>query len=398
MERLPVKTPLGKLISLEIYHYFDGPKLFSCINTAGQRYLVFWLGDEDGKDKWLYVPLSETRLQLARSGGISLRNVCLNPEDDYLWLIDLSTDSDIPTRAEAILPVQLPPSDLPAEGSFLTFKTQTLPSIEETVTLRAKRTRCEIIDLALKPEGALRNEIATRTLGTALVNTQDLLESVVYARAGYKSRQGRPPTHLRKAAQIYAVGVFPSSFGIRLESRRVNMFGDSDLRPAIEDLFKLISAGMDRDKLKTLLTELGGRVAARYTVLLGSLANNSTDLKATWASPKYPEKTEAIAITWKEAQSTRDILLTTIDEFTETFKISCRLDGIDLHTKTFDLVNLETNERLSGRVLDSFIEAAKLAAARVPASYVATLEQHQEVITITSETKEKYSLVMLEER
>lgn len=399
MNRLPIKTQLGRLIPLETFHYFDGPKLFSCSNTAGQKYLVFWLGDESGEDRWLYVPISETRLQLARSGGISLRNVCLQPEDGLLWLINLPFDSDKPTKVELITPEKLSLSDLPIEDSYLTFETRTLPLVEETTSLRAERTWREIIDLALNPEGERRNEIAANTLGKALVNTQELLESVLFAVTGYKSKKVRPPTYLREKAQLRAVGVFPSSFGMRLQSReQADVFGDTGLGSAIESLINLINAGADRDRLKSLLTELGGRVAARYAILLGSLVSSSTDLNIKWASPKYPGRTEINEITWEDASRTADILRTTMEEFTETFKISCRLEGIDIHRKTFDLVNLETDERLSGRVFDSFIKAAEVASAKVPAHYIATIEQHQEISEVTGETKEKYSLVMLEEK
>lgn len=398
MHRLPTNTPLGKLQLLEVYHYFDGPKLFSCTNTAGQRFLAFWLGDDDGSDRWLYVPVSHTRLMLARSGGLSLRTLCNTPEDGWLWTITLPLDSTEPSSVQPISPEQLPAVDFPTEDSFLSLETQTLPPIEETASLRAERTRSEILDLALKPQGGRRNEIAARTLGVALVNTQDLLESIVYSRAGYKSRRGRPPTHLRQSCELTAVGVFPSSFGMRLESKvQADIFGETTLRPALENLVALVSAGLERETLKAVLSELGGRVAARYTVLLNSLAQNNTDFKATWASPKSPTEPSSFSLTWREAERTVDILLTTIDEFTDTFKIRCRLDGIDLYTKTFDLVNLESNERLTGQILDSLIEAAKVAAARVPAEYLATIEQRQEIIAVTGETKEKYSLVMLEE-
>ena len=398
MHRLPTNTPLGRLQLMEVYHYFDGPKLFSCTNTAGQRFLAFWLGDDQGNDRWLYVPVSQTRLILARSGGISLRTLCKVPEDGWLWIITLPSDSTEPLSVQPVFAEQLSPNDFPSDDSFLSLETQTLPPIEETASIRAERTRSEILDVALKPQGERRNEIAARTLGVTLVNTQDLLEAIVYSRAGYKSRRGRLPTHLRQSSELTAVGVFPSSFGMRLESKvQADMFGETTLRPALENLVVLVSAGLDRENLKAVLSELGGRVAARYTLLLNSLAQNNTDLKATWASPKTPTTSTSFSISWREAQRTVDVLLTTIDEFTDTFKIRCRLDGIDLYTKTFDLVDIESNERLTGQILDSFIDDAKVAAARVPAEYVATIEQRQEVIAITGETKEKYSLVKLDE-
>lgn len=398
MRRLPTNTPLGKLQLLEVYHYFDGPRLFSCTNTAGLRFLAFWLGDERTTDRWLYVPVSHTRLQFARSGGMSLRQLCQSPEDGILWLITLPIDSSEPTSVSPIFPEQLAPEDTPAEDSFLTLETDTLPPIEETAALRAERSRSEVLDIALKPPGARRNEIGARVLGSTLVNTQDLIEAIVYSRAGYKARRGRPPTHLRQASELNAVGVFPSSFGMRLESKvQADIFGDTTLRPALEQMASLISAGLDREHLRAILSELGGRVAARYTVLLNSLAQNNTDIKAEWASPKSPRETQTFSFTWREAQRVADILLTTIDEFTETFTIRCRLDGIDVHTKQFDLLNLETNERITGQILDAFIEAARRAAARVPAEYVATIEQRQEIVAVTGETKEKYSLVSLKE-
>lgn len=128
METLPAGTPLGRLKVLEVYHYFDGPRLFACANVSGQKFLVFWLGDEDGADKWLYVPVSDTRLREVRSGAISLRRACKDPEDGFVWVVETPFQPNGKAGPTAFDPSELPDEYLPADDSFLSLEEQALSS------------------------------------------------------------------------------------------------------------------------------------------------------------------------------------------------------------------------------------------------------------------------------
>jgi hypothetical protein len=158
----------------------------------------------------------------------------------------------------------------------------------------------------------------------------------------------------------------------------------------------LIRIGADQNALKSQLANLGGRVAARYAVFLRTLAQHKLDLKLDWASPAKPKNVQHAEIPWGLAQATAEILLATIEEFTEQLLVRGRLEGIDVDRKTFNLVNLDTSERLSGKVLDDYVSVAHKAAAQVPADYTATLIVVQEVNPTTGEVRDRYQLSKLE--
>jgi len=395
MTHLPRNTVLGNLKLAEVFQYFDGPKLFSCFNTTGQYYLVFWLGDDGNKDSWLYVPISSPRLSMARSGTISLKNICLNSENEYVFKVETITTDFEKSTITYLKSSELKDEDLPAEDAYLNLPAETIPKLEESVIIRAERSIRDVVDLSLRVEGENRSDIAVNILGKALVNVQALIESIVYAKAGYVSRFGRTPKHLSEKARLNVIGVFPSSFGIRLEAEnQSDMFGESEVYDALKDFNNLIVAGINAEKLKLVLSDLGGKVAARYAILLDSMAANLTDLKVNWASPKFPGKSQSSEIGYRNAKLTAQILYSTLDQFIETIKINCDLVGLDVHTKKFDLINLESNGRMVGNISDSFIKEVKYT--RVPAKYIATLEQVEEVVSLTGETREKYTLVLLE--
>ena len=56
-----------RLETLEIYVYYDEPVLFSCKNSAGEKFLAVAL--EEG---WGYIPISEEALTDIKSGNVDL--------------------------------------------------------------------------------------------------------------------------------------------------------------------------------------------------------------------------------------------------------------------------------------------------------------------------------------
>jgi len=128
---LPQNTPLGKLQLIEVYHYYDGPKPFSCRSNSGQIYLVFWLGDENNADNWMYVPISLNRFINARAGSISLYDVCKKSENDFVWILKASFQEDKHSAILIKLCADLKDDELPAKDSYLELDIQTLPAIEE---------------------------------------------------------------------------------------------------------------------------------------------------------------------------------------------------------------------------------------------------------------------------
>ncbi|WP_346205373.1 MULTISPECIES: DUF6575 domain-containing protein [Aeromonas] len=83
MSILPKKTCLGSLYISEIYEYYDGPKLFCARNKTNQAYVSYWCdsSSDNEYDGWLYIPVSEKRLEQVRRGEISIKEAFEKHED-----------------------------------------------------------------------------------------------------------------------------------------------------------------------------------------------------------------------------------------------------------------------------------------------------------------------------
>jgi hypothetical protein len=131
---LPQSTILGRLKILEVYEFYDIPRLFCCQNAAGQRYLVLSIDEDEFSLVWLYVAISPQRFQALRISQITLRDAYLKAEDDIV--LKVATRQDGYDTIELVYCPEIPEDWLPAAGELLspTFET-TLPQNEEKVIL-----------------------------------------------------------------------------------------------------------------------------------------------------------------------------------------------------------------------------------------------------------------------
>ncbi len=137
MSLFPKYTHLGKLEIVEVYEYYDIPCLFSCKNASRQLFLAVWLDQTTEVGTWLYVPMSQRRLENVRSGGIDLRDAFLNSEDGFVYKVIIPCDGS-PDRVETIFCENLVDDWLPMAGEFLDFGDVQLPILEVKEDSRGK--------------------------------------------------------------------------------------------------------------------------------------------------------------------------------------------------------------------------------------------------------------------
>jgi superfamily II DNA or RNA helicase len=94
MEAFINATTLGSLKVLEIYEYYDGPRLFASVNGTGSVFLVLWVGFTGKSDEYYVQPMSFHRFRQVRDGEISLRNAFLRPESAGLIILQIDRQSD----------------------------------------------------------------------------------------------------------------------------------------------------------------------------------------------------------------------------------------------------------------------------------------------------------------
>ena len=84
---LPVTPELGVLEVIEVYSYYDGPRLVSCRGLGGQFMLAVWLGSVAGRESWYVAPLTKMELRNLRFGELDLRSAFEHPDVGYVWLV-----------------------------------------------------------------------------------------------------------------------------------------------------------------------------------------------------------------------------------------------------------------------------------------------------------------------
>ena len=110
---------MGRLRLLEVYDFYDGPRLFSVVSVTGALYLGFWADETAGGDEWLYVPVSARRLDEVVEGVLALRDAFLEPEDGVLFSVTMPDGGNTSALATLLSPGKVDPESLPPAGDRL---------------------------------------------------------------------------------------------------------------------------------------------------------------------------------------------------------------------------------------------------------------------------------------
>ena len=378
---------LGKLEIVETYAYYDQPVLFSCKNAAGHLYLVVAADENDRHETWLYVGVSEERLNLIRSGAIDLHDAFADPEDGYLVQAIVPYDSQTEIQFDSIPPDQISEDMLPIPGERLNLKTNTLPVLSSPEEI-AKFRRQEILHLTLNFVGVFGTEAPATALSQILGTLQNVINTVGMARFNLNQVTKR----IRHKNQISLIGIGAGSFDIRLAStENADLFSHSDFGDTIEKFLELLNAGSDQDELKRLLGQLKQRVAKNYAKFLISLSESVCDTKLTWTSPK-PDRGGTASLSESQMRETIEILQRIQAEPSSTFTVTGTLIGASLKSKKFDIRT--SKKTFTGTIAEQAI--ATVRTARLSQTYTAELQEIHERNETTGEvTKTKYQLISL---
>ncbi len=143
MSYLPQATRLGQLKLIEIYEFYDSPRLFLCNNRSGQHYLALSVEEHEGFHLWLYVAMSKSRLHRLRVGQLELRDAYVKAEEGMVFKVFTASPTQ-PDTVEGILCQNLPAEWLPVAGEFLSL----LPS-QRDILVDYNRIGVEIAGVAL---------------------------------------------------------------------------------------------------------------------------------------------------------------------------------------------------------------------------------------------------------
>ena len=126
-------TTLGSLKVLELYEYYDGPRLFASVNESGSVFLVLWIRFTANSDEYYVQPMSFKRFREVRNGDMSLRDAFIRPEGTGLIVLRIDRTSD-EARTENINTGEIDVSLLPLQGETLKLESP-LPLAEPKIAV-----------------------------------------------------------------------------------------------------------------------------------------------------------------------------------------------------------------------------------------------------------------------
>ena len=101
--------------------YLDGPFLSHYVSGKGDDYLFYWVDRDESDNRWLVLRVSLANLQKYIGKEISLRELINNPNDGYLYAVDI--DNDIRYHhVKLVQPSALPEDYLPDADSYYEFE------------------------------------------------------------------------------------------------------------------------------------------------------------------------------------------------------------------------------------------------------------------------------------
>jgi hypothetical protein len=387
---LPTRTCLGELEVIEVFDFFDFPRLFSCRNKAGQIFLAVSVEEDIDKAIFLYTPISLNRYRLLISGDLRIRDVIRLAEDNFVFNVEFTPSGE---TASMISCSEIPDVWLPHESEIIvTSEIATPYQIVQSATDYAHSTLRETICFALKlPRNS--TQVAARILGDFLATFQELIDAIAQACAGEPTLRGSIPKTILDKSGFYVSNTYPSSFGIQLiADKQVDLFSDSLAGDAVEELFRLINAKADEALLRDILQTLKGRTASKYRSFLEALLDSEGDLEASWGSPKANRGGESL-MSKQDMRRAYHIVSIFEQEVGELIQIQGTLFNLHVRTRSFEVRDLKDVKIYAGKLSEEAPES--INHATLSENYTATLRRVTEVKSVSGEEIDKWLLIDL---
>jgi hypothetical protein len=109
---LPIGTCLGQLRITNVHVYYNGPKLFTVVNSDGRHFMAVAVDESEQDETWLYAPMSPVLVKSDRA-GVEIDVGKLFHEPPGGKLVRVITHRGDTCKAEWIPAAEVPEIDLP---------------------------------------------------------------------------------------------------------------------------------------------------------------------------------------------------------------------------------------------------------------------------------------------
>jgi hypothetical protein len=390
---LPKNTILGNLQLENTYQFFDVPRLFSCVNRSGCKFLVLSTNDDYDVFEWLYLPISSGRFSSLISKEMTLKKAFITPEDGYLYFVK----SDFSGEAEVghIFPEQIDKEDLPEDQVFLESLEKTSLGLGVVdAKLAAISTQRETCNFHFYPWDTQLPEIDARHLGDILTSFQELANALGQYCEDEVTLKGAIPAGILEASKFRATQIFEGSFGIQLKSKTCSdLFNKSLASDVLLELTNLLESRDNDDNISNKLHELQGRVASKYRRFLKDIVKLESPMKIDWGSPSE-DRGGSIKLSKDEIKTAFELVSKIDIDMSESVTFQAELLGLDVATKRYRVKHLTEEEVFAGKIADDSLE--KVSHSEINGIYSVTLKKVIETNSSSGAEYTKWLLVELD--
>jgi hypothetical protein len=241
LEQNPI---LGKLQIEDIFLFYDGPRLFSAVNGADQRFLINCLDAGEREEFWVAVAISARRLSALKDREMPLRDAFTFPELGSVIWFSTSAGGEL-IESEIVDPSKLTDLVLPDAGAYLPQIAAGRAAVN--ATFLAKALRSNVVLLRLFPNSD-KHEASATVVGEILSSFSAYLAATIDA--AYASAQQRLAANVAMIEpEVNLIGTFAGSLGMEFAvSGDVSLVRDA-LRSAVGDLAFAHTATTLMDKI-----------------------------------------------------------------------------------------------------------------------------------------------------
>ena len=262
-----------------------------------------------------------------------------------------------------------------------------LKSIRTPTSVAATQSGKFVVDLMLEGD-ARGTQVPVDGLAKVLSSLQMVVNSFTDSAASGEERSSA--RYFREDTQMNALAVFPSSFGLRVESGVPALFANPALLNALSRIVDLLSKARETDSIADILRLTGTRSALRFKAFIKALSQSPGNVRVEVGTPGQMESRKA-DLTKATLQALARFLDEEVQRSEESLMFTGRLIAISLKTKFFMLENEETS--VSGRIAETAMTSIR--GRVIGADYIAELLLVTELNEGTGAEIERYILTSL---
>jgi hypothetical protein len=345
---------VGELSIVEVFAYFDGPRLFLAENAAGQRYLVASVDSDAETDTWLLTAISERRLLQLSEGIMDVRSVFMSPELETLYQITTNASGEL-MSANVLGPGDLTGDVLPEPEVFLKAD---FAHVAPNAAFLARSLNAAVVLLHLFPNQT-RREASLKGVGKIFTSLQDYLDLKL------KKALQAPETDL---FQVELLGTFAGSLGVEIAVRGT----DERIAPALKSAVDEFSVADERGTFADRMAAADDSEVAAIKKFMSNLKAVSSGLELEAASQRDTEPVR-VTVDLPRIREAVKALTRAPSIRTETRTVTGDLVALNLRTRKFEIITLDTEETVAGVLAAPFFTEEQ--TAELPRRYRVVVER-----------------------